>query len=768
MKKNNAPLIQRFLKAGAFFSFVKLPRFRPGPALAALAAFFAALILIIGGRSYTRLGVGDIQDFEVGRVAERDVIAERTVSYTDWEATRRRMEDRERMVPAVFTVSVAAGEAIRRNYGRFLALLERLFGEGLSRESFRSVVEVEFPAAFSVETLNTLFVDEERDRFPLYGLEILQELLDTGIVALPEEGLDDYNPDILELYRTGGVYVEREQIAYDRIITRETSGEFIVQYAGRNSYPASFILIAPALLGPFISENVFFSLEETQRQLVETRNTTEPVIKLIERGKRVIRKGFIVTEEDMIQLHALNATFRGRDPRVIIGQILVLLLLYTMFAFLGSRWTLGKQLNPAEVYLICVLAVVYIGGTVFFRNLVLVENLPGALFVPTALVVMLPSILIGLRSGVLMATILPLIAFLTGSYDTSSYIFALTSGIAAAFTMQKAEKRMDLVKAGFIIGAANCIASIANLLVHRNSIGDYPVILFWSAFNGIASGMLILGFLPMLENALSAVTRFRLIELSDLNAPVLKRLFSVAPGTYSHSVMVANLAETACQEIGANPLLARVGAYYHDIGKMEQPDYFVENQTAYNKHNDISPRLSVTVIRSHVKLGAEKARSMGLPQAVIDIILEHHGNSVITWFYNAALKREGQVNVEDFSYPGNPPRTRESAVVMLADVTEAAVRVLKRPTAARLEKYIQELIMAKFEHGQLSESELTFRDLETIKKAFVRVLAGHYHSRIEYPKLPKEGASGGGRDRSDGGKTGEVKSAGEAPGGSRQ
>jgi putative nucleotidyltransferase with HDIG domain len=221
---------------------------------------------------------------------------------------------------------------------------------------------------------------------------------------------------------------------------------------------------------------------------------------------------------------------------------------------------------------------------------------------------------------------------------------------------------------------------------------------------------------------------------------MLKRLFTAAPGTYSHSIMVANLAEAACQDIGANPLLARVGAYYHDIGKMENPGYFVENQTAYNRHDDTPPRLSATVIRSHVKLGVEKARSLSLPREVIDIIAEHHGNSVITWFYNKALKQESQVNMEDFTYTGNPPRSRESAVVMLADVTEAAVRTLNKPTAAKMEKFIQTLIDAKVEHGQLAESELTFRDLETIKNACVRDLAGYYHSRIEYPKLKETAA----------------------------
>jgi putative nucleotidyltransferase with HDIG domain len=317
------------------------------------------------------------------------------------------------------------------------------------------------------------------------------------------------------------------------------------------------------------------------------------------------------------------------------------------------------------------------------------QDFPPAILLPTALMVMLPSILIGPRIATILSLLLPLGAFLSG------------------------------------------------------------------AFNGIASGMLVLGFLPPLEHVLNAVTVFRLIELSDLNAPILKRLLITAPGTYSHSVMVANLAESACQDIGANALLARVGAYYHDIGKMDQPDYFIENQTAYNKHDDIAPRLSATVIRSHVKLGVEKARLLGLPREVTEIIAEHHGNSVISWFYNEALKREGAdsksgVNMEDFTYPGKPPRSRESAVVMLADVTEAATRTLKKPSPARLDKFIQELIMNKVEHGQLSESELTFRDLETIKNAFVRVLAGYYHSRIEYPKPPKEAPVSAGNQPSEG------------------
>jgi putative nucleotidyltransferase with HDIG domain len=340
-----------------------------------------------------------------------------------------------------------------------------------------------------------------------------------------------------------------------------------------------------------------------------------------------------------------------------------------------------------------------------------------------------------------MAIILPLAAFVAGAFDLSSYLFAVISGFSAAFVLQAAERRMDLIKAGFINAAVNCAAMAAILLYTQSFAQSFVPILFWAAFNGIFSGMLVLGILPLFEQILNSATTFRLIELSDLNSPILKRLLTVAPGTYSHAVMVANLAENACQDVGANSLLARVGAYYHDIGKMDQPDYFVENQAAYNKHSDINPRLSATVIRSHVKIGVEKGRAIGLPPAVVDIIAQHHGNSVIQWFYSEAQKKEGQVNIEDFMYPGTPPHSRESAVVMLADVVEAAVRSLKKPSAGKIEKFIQDLIMSKLDMGQLSESELTFKDLETIKNAFVRVLAGHYHSRIEYPKQKEAAAN---------------------------
>jgi putative nucleotidyltransferase with HDIG domain len=423
---------------------------------------------------------------------------------------------------------------------------------------------------------------------------------------------------------------------------------------------------------------------------------------------------------------------------MIFSNMLFLLLIFALLYYFSGKRIVGRNLLEKETYLVCCLTALYIAGAILVRN-VSIQSMPVAIVFPTALVIMLPSILIHPRLALLLAFTLPLGAFLTGSFDAYSFFFAKVSGVVAAYSLQRAQKRMDLVKAGLFIAAANVAAITAIFLWQRLGVGMYPAAVFWAVFNGIASGMLLLGILPPLEYALNAATSFRLIELSDLNAPILRRLFTMAPGTYSHSIMVANLAEAACQEIGANPLLARVGAYYHDIGKMENPECFVENQADYNCHDDMAPRLSATVIRSHVKFGVEKARQLGLPWELIDIISEHHGNSVITWFYNKALEKEdtkkSAVSMDDFTYPGNPPRSRESAVVMLADVTEAAVRTLDKPTAVKIEKFTQELIKNKIETGQLAKSELTLRDLETIKSSFVRALAGYYHSRIEYPKL---------------------------------
>jgi putative nucleotidyltransferase with HDIG domain len=690
-------------------------------------------------------GGGDFWNFEIGQVADRDVLAEDDVSYVDEEATKLRVEAQERLVPAVFRFSPAVeGDAIAA-WKDFAGFTGALFGEGVSAEAFKLRIQAEYPVDFPNHVLDAYYADPDRETYGENGVAVLGNILGRGIFSLPREGLEWYNPDVVELLTESNSRNEWERISYRNIVTRENIAAAVEAESANFSSRSAFNRIAADLLYPFIRENVFFSPADTLRRAAEARTQVEPVVKGIEKGKRIIKKGFVITEENMRELRALGLNNPPGDPRDAISVILLLFLIFTILAHLSGEPVLGRTLSDQEIYLLSALGALYFIGTALLKNMAILEYLPLSVVLPSALLVMLPAILVAPRLALLFAIALPLGAYVSGFFDSWAFLFALVSGAVASCSLEGAQKRMDLVKAGLLIAGANSAVMFAILLARHAGPGVYPSLIFWAAFNGLASGMLVLGVLPPLEHLLNAATAFRLAELSDLNSPILRRLFTAAPGTYTHSIMVANLAEAACQDIGANSLLARVGAYYHDIGKMDNPDYFVENQTVYNKHDGIAPRLSATVIRSHVKLGVEKGRALGLPQAVTDIISEHHGNSVITWFYNKALKQEGAksgaktgVNVEDFSYPGTPPRSRESAVVMLADVSEAASRTLEKPNASKLEKFIQELFSAKVEHGQLAQSELTFRDLETIKKAFVRVLAGYYHSRIEYPKLDKD------------------------------
>jgi putative nucleotidyltransferase with HDIG domain len=605
--------------------------------------------------------------------------------------------------------------------------------EGSSEAAVQLEIRARYPGFFSSDTIASFIGSPDRGMFRESGSRVLDIILRKGIFALDSIELGSFNPDMAEIIISSGDRIERERVSYSGIVSLGSAAQAIE--LASEQMPEGFRAVAAGLLLPFVRENVFFSREDTVLRISEAIERVAPVIRNIEKGKPIIRKGFVISQEQMIDIQAFSAAHSRRDPRSIIGLVMLLGLLYVLFILMQEKLVLGRDFSNNEKSLLFILVCLYLAGAGLVKNIVPVfSNFPVSLLFPTALFVMIPAVFMGPVLALALAMAFPLSAVLAGFYDIPAYIFALISGIAASTVLRGAEKRMDLLKAGLAIGAANCIAVMVILLMSAAAIAEYPIMLFWAVLNGIVSGMLVLGVLPILEHALNAATPFRLIELSDLNAPILRKLFTTAPGTYSHSLMVATLSEQACQDIGANALLARVGAYYHDIGKMDNPSYFIENQTDHNRHDDIAPRLSTTVIRSHLKLGIEKARNLGLPADVINIIAEHHGNSLILWFYKKAAQQEEQVSSDDFTYPGTPPNSRESAVVMLADVAEAAVRTLRKPTMAKMEKFIQQLFDAKVEHGQLAHSELTFRDLETIKKAFVKVLAAYYHSRIEYPK----------------------------------
>lgn len=454
----------------------------------------------------------------------------------------------------------------------------------------------------------------------------------------------------------------------------------------------------------------------------------------IEAGEKIIRKGFPITAESYAKLKKMAESPVYLDFRAFADSELYLLLLACVWFLLFAFLPFGRKIQLREIVLQVVFFLIVYAATAFGGKTHMFSS-PYALtvIIPAALCVLLVAILYGQLPAVLFSGVVALGVLNASQWQIVPFLYTLLSCIASANIVRRIEKRIDMVIASIMLALLDMVLMILFTVIFNESFANIPKILGGVAFNGFISGILALGFLTPLELMLNTASVFRLMDLSDLNNPLMRKMMITASGTYSHSLMVAQLAESACREIGANPLVARVGAYYHDIGKMDQSEYFVENQTGVNKHNEINPSLSVAVIKSHVKKGVEKGHQLHLPQQILDIIAEHHGNSVIAYFYNEAKEKDPNVNPEDFAYNGTPPSTRESAVVMLADTAEAACRTLDNPSVPRLDKFIQGLFNAKVEHKQLDNCDLTFRDMSKIKEAFVQLLAGYYHNRIEYP-----------------------------------
>ena len=454
----------------------------------------------------------------------------------------------------------------------------------------------------------------------------------------------------------------------------------------------------------------------------------------IKKGETIIKKGFPITDEAFKKLEKLAETPEYIDTRAFANAVLYFMLVSALICFLFTKGFLDKALRLSELIFYSLVFLLVYGSCVFGQKIpTFSSDFSLIVILPATFVVILITILYGQKEAVYFSFILFFAIYQGTAYSPVPAIFELCSCLAAVRVVRKMVRRFDMVVAAIVIAVLNVVFLVTiRILINGNSEG-FIFDLFGVAFNGFLSCILALGFLTPLESLLNTASVFRLMDLSDLNTPMMRKLLITAPGTYNHSMMVASLAESACSDIGANPLLARVGAYYHDLGKIDQPEYFVENQTGTNKHDDINPSLSVSVIRSHVKKGVEKAHQLHLPSEVIDIIAQHHGDSVISYFFNEAKKMDENVSETVYSYTGEPPTTKEAAVVMLADTVEAACRTLDKPSVSRLEKFIHQLVMSKFEHGQLENSNLTFRELNIIESSFVTILAGYYHSRIEYP-----------------------------------
>ncbi len=460
---------------------------------------------------------------------------------------------------------------------------------------------------------------------------------------------------------------------------------------------------------------------------------------LVERGELLISKGERLTPLHVLRLSALDqAQSAGRTRSQWLGAFLLAWLFSGVGAVYLKRYEPKVWRAPSQQVLIIAVVGIVLG----LSQLILQSPLDSFALVPVAGVSMLLGMLLGPQLGILIGLLTTGLLALIGRADLP-FVIGLSAGcFTGVYAVQGIRRRIDFFRAGLVVGFAQWLAIVSSSLLLQRPL-DIALGYGLSGFLGaIFSTMVTFCLLPICESLFGLITDVSLLELSDLNHPLLKELSVKAPGTYHHSLIVANLAEAACAAIGANALLARVGCYFHDIGKMLHPEYFVENQPPkVSRHDRLLPSMSSLVILNHVKEGIDLARKARLNQAVIDFIPGHHGTGLIYYFYRRAIEEvedQNQLQEERFRYPGPKPYTRETAIALLADSSEAATRALSQKTPARIEEVVRRIINNKFIDGQLDECKLTLRDLHRIAEAFLRVLTGIYHSRIEYPKAPGE------------------------------
>lgn len=499
------------------------------------------------------------------------------------------------------------------------------------------------------------------------------------------------------------------------------------------------------LAQPFLAANLQFSPEETTKRRESALNSISTVRTWFRAGQRIVAKNEPVTRTHIEWLNALAQHRSESGTKAGLFQYLLPIfarLLFVSFVYLTFLWAVYLLRGKNEFRLDRILPLlIIVVGSVATAYLITEQAGLSLYLVPIAAGVILAAILFDLETAVLVTLTEAVLFGIIYEFNFEFSFIVTVSGLVAAFTMRAVKKRSDFYRGALYLAVA--ITATAFLL-EALRFSSSEVILQqcgYALINAAASSFLAMATLPLFESLFNFTTNITLLELSDMNHPLLKRLALESPGTYHHSLVIGSLCEAAAETIGANALLARIGAYYHDIGKMEIPDYFVENQVGVrSRHEELSPSMSAIVIKSHIARGRELAEENDLPDKIIAFIEEHHGTSLMSFFYSKAkeLHPDEEISEAEFRYPGPRPQSKETAILMLADSVEAASRTLEDPKPARIRNLIRKLINDKFQQGQLAESNLTLADLQGIEDAFAKVLMGAFHSRVDYPKREEE------------------------------
>ncbi|MCX7570826.1 HDIG domain-containing protein [Tumebacillus sp. DT12] len=648
-------------------------------------------------------------DYEVGAIAEKSIKA--PTDAVDTLATNRLRENARKNVPRQFNKDTEVEERAYADVNKLLETVRRFGADpALSAEDKLASIKREVP--------NLALSDEQ-----------LKKLL-----AVPVDTLPLLRNEATRLIQQ--VYVE--EITDATIPAIDTKLDAML---GFSALDRDSRLLVKEMVKPLIRPNMIYDYEQTEKKRNEEAAAIPAV--QINKGEIIVKQGERIDEDTLSKLKDLKLTAQDPNYRMYVG-----------FAALITFWSLvlclyleltGSKVGSNNLLLLC-LGIIIIIVALSTKTLSLAEPLGFAnigYLAPVAMGTMLIAILFDTQLGIVMAFLFALLTGAAFDFKFDLIFISFISGLTGVFAVSQVKSRLVIMRAGFIIAGVNLLTIAAMQALSSSTGGElssYLQSFLFGIIGGVFSAVVTIGVLPFLESSFGILTPISLLELSNPNHPLLKKLLMEAPGTYHHSLIVGNLAEAAAETVEADPLICRVGAFFHDVGKMKRPMFFIENQMSKeNPHDKIAPSLSHLIITSHVRDGLEMQEEYRLPKAIRDICEQHHGTTILWYFYNKALEQDksNSVKVDDFRYAGPKPQTKEAAIVMLCDAVEAAVRAMNRPTPNRIESVIQKIFKDRLNDGQLDECDLTFKDLDKIAEAFLRTLNGIYHARIEYPEPPK-------------------------------
>ena len=713
-----------------------------GPGAVTLYLILTFLAILLGSSFISQTKV-----FIAGQVASEDVMAQQDMVLVDEAATKTRNEQVLAMQPLVCDINSEPILALRQ---RVLEVFEEI--KGAASEADLAVVSdslaLEIGDELGARALGSLASKEVQEATIMRILPMLEQRLLGGVTG-DSRLLSQYKGGVLVRNLESGTETLREDPhSIPDILTLKS--EIINRLKGEVRMPSLSRRALGVLISGMVTPTLFPNIEATQSRNIEILESMEPVYTKIQRGEIIVRQGEKVTREQQQQLQSLwRKGISGFNPEMTLG-VFMLSVILSSGIFFSPSGRKASSLGQRDLFFIgtLILFFVLLAKGVSIVGFRMADTPTGinvnvlAYGIPISGAAGLAALIFSTRRYFVTSMLLAFLCSIVSGGSLELFLFYFIGAMWNTWLIIRAQTRQDVVWSVLPLTAGLIAIWAGSTFISPEVNPHYMAELAAVLIHGILSLLLVFALSPIVEMFFGHTTRFKLMELMNMEQPLIQELMMTAPGTYHHSIIVANMVEAGAKAIGANSLLCKVAALYHDIGKLAKPEYFIENQYGgENRHDKLTPSMSALVLISHLKKGVEWGQQHKLGQEIVDIIAQHHGTSLIRFFYQKSVNLGENPREEDFRYPGPRPQSREAAIVMLADVVEASSRTLTDPTPARIRNHIDGIIKYLFSEGQLDESELTFRDLHKLSENFQRILTGLFHQRIEYPDRDKKVAA---------------------------